>query len=171
MKKGIKVSLIVIPIILLLGAGAFIGTLLYTKSNVVQEIGETKVTSYILPDFDSFLGYIRVEIPINITNNGLYDILDLIISLKVYGQNFSITALNGLLLGEGINEIGTVKASEAYNGGLTIDMNSNIAILAIQDGDLEIQIDISLRLNVYLFKINSNSQEIQSQPWDSPFGF
>ncbi|MBN1329994.1 MAG: hypothetical protein JXA54_11025 [Candidatus Heimdallarchaeota archaeon] len=170
MKKGLKISFIVIPIVLLLGAGTFIGTLLYTKNNVIQEIGETKVTSYILPDFGSFLGYIRVEIPINITNNGLYDILDLTISLKVYGQNFSITSLNGLLLGEGVNEIGRIKASEEYKGGLTIDMNQNISVLAIQDGDLEIVIDISLKLNVYLFKINSNSQEIQSQLWDSPFG-
>ncbi|MHA1211819.1 MAG: hypothetical protein ACTSSH_05085, partial [Candidatus Heimdallarchaeota archaeon] len=109
MKKGLKISLIVIPIVLLLGGGAFVGTLLYTKANVGYNVGEATVTSFILPSLPTYTGYIVVGVPLNLTNGGTYGIVDLSISLKVYGENFSISELDGILLGEGVNDIGTIK--------------------------------------------------------------
>ncbi|RLI68359.1 MAG: hypothetical protein DRP02_09710 [Candidatus Gerdarchaeota archaeon] len=171
MKRGLKITLIVLPIILIIAGGsAVVGTLLYTKNNVSHSTGDATITSYILPSFTSYTGYIVVSVPIEIINNGLYNIVDMQISLKVYGQNFSISSLNGILLGEGVNAIAEVAKGTTYSGMLEINMTENIAVLAIQDGEMHILVETSLKLDMVLFKIGNSFTEEQIKPWDSPFG-
>jgi len=170
MKKGLKITLIVVPIILVVAGSAVVGTLLYTKNNITHSVGEATITSYILPSFSSYTGYIIVSVPLEIRNNGLFDIVDMQIALKVYGQNFSIASLDGILLGEGVNTIAKVAKGTTYSGNLEINMTENIAVLAIQDGVMRVVIDTSLKLNLGIFKLNSAFTEEQLRPWDSPFG-
>jgi len=175
MKKGIKITLIVVPIILVIVASSFVGTLLYTKNNVTYNVGEATVTSYIaeiviiLPPSIDYEGFIVTETPFELINAGLYNIKDFQISLKVYGQGFAITALNGILLGQGENIIGDIAKGDTWSGALEINMTSNIAVLAIQDGEMRIEAEISLKIDFLIYKAPIIFNETQIEPWDSPF--
>ncbi|MBD3189254.1 MAG: hypothetical protein GF308_01345 [Candidatus Heimdallarchaeota archaeon] len=172
MKKGIKITLIVVPVlILVIGAASFGGTLLYTKNNVDYSVGDASLTSYIFPSSDSFLGYIVVSVPMEIINDGLYNIEDLKISLTVFGQAFTGSTLNGLELGTGENMIGSVAKKTTWSGNLEINMTQNIAVLAVQDGEMRIAVDISLKLDFGLFKTEQKFADEQIKEWNSPFGF
>ncbi len=46
MKKGVKISLIVVPIVIIVILGATLGgTLLYTKNNVSYTVGDTTISN------------------------------------------------------------------------------------------------------------------------------
>jgi len=171
MKKAVKITLVVASIVIILGgAGAFVGTLLYTQNNVDYTVGESTITDFILFEFPDYVGFIVSETPINITNNGLYPIRDLVISLTVFGDDFSLTpSLNGLLLGEGVNSLGDIAVGATWSGTLAVNMTEEIALLAINDGSMVIHVDISLKLDFGIFKMPFTSTEIQTNPWDSPF--
>ncbi len=72
-------------------------------------------------------------------------------------------------MGFGANSLGTVPKGESWSGILKITINENIAILAIQDGEMKISIDITFKLNLVLLKTNVAYNEIQIKEWDSPF--
>lgn len=170
MKKGLKITLIIVPILLIvIGGAAFGGTLLYTKNNVNYNVGDATVTSYILPSLDSFTGYIVVSVPIEIINDGLYNIEDLILSLTVFGQGFNYEALNGVELGSGDNNIGSVEKRTTWSGNLKINMTQNIAILAVFNGELRIDVDISLKLDFGIFQASNSFSDEQIEEWDAPF--
>ena len=176
MKKGVKITLIVVPIILIVGlAASFVGTLLYTKNNISHEVGEATITSFIsetiiiFPPSFEYTGYIVTETPFEITNGGVYNIEDLVISVKVYGQNFTITSLNEKLLGQGENSIGNVPKGETWSGSLEINMTLDIALLALNDGNLRIEAEITLNLDFLIYKAPFTTSETQLKPWDSPF--
>jgi hypothetical protein len=171
MKKGLKISL---PIFLLLVIllGIFAITIYQSSKNIDYEIGETVVQSNIeqilLLDFE---GFIVCETPLVIDNGGLYAIRDLTITIDVYGQDFTITDLNGLLLGHGENSIGDILAKDVWSGSVGVNLTENIPILAIQDGTLQIEISISLKLDFIVYKYEYVTLEEQLELWDSPFGF
>jgi hypothetical protein len=176
MKKGVKITLIVVPIVLVVSLGlSFVGTLVYTQNNITNEVGEATVTSFIseviiiFPPSVDYTGYIVTETPFEITNGGLYNIVDLVITVKVYGQNFTITSLNEKLLGQGENTIGNVPKGETWTGSLEINMTLDIALMAINDGNLRIDAEISLFLDFLIYKALVTSTETQLKPWDSPF--
>lgn len=175
MKKGVKITLIVVPIILVILTSSFVGTLLYTKNNVNYNVGEATITSFIaeiviiLPPSIDYEGFIVAETPFEITNAGLYNFKDLRIFLEVYGQGFAITSLNGILLGQGENTIGDVAKGDTWSGTLAINMTSNIAVLAIQDGEMRIEAGISLKIDFLIYKAPFTFNETQIKPWDSPF--
>ncbi|HUU78059.1 MAG TPA: hypothetical protein VMX55_06900 [candidate division Zixibacteria bacterium] len=179
MKKSIKIILIVIPIVLIVaGASTFVGTLLYTKNNVTYEVGDAKVTNFIqeiiIPTFPiptiEYIGYIVTAVPFEIVNNGLYNIKDLVISLKVYGQNFTLSSsLNEKLLGQGENTIGDVPKGEIWTGELEINMTLSIVLLAIQDGELRIEANISLSIDFLIYAASVIFEDTQIEVWDSPF--
>ncbi|MFW9923813.1 MAG: hypothetical protein ACFFDW_11060 [Candidatus Thorarchaeota archaeon] len=178
MKKSIKIVLIVTSILVILGIASFGGTLLYTKNNVSYEIGEATVTNFIveivimIPPFIDYNGYIVTSVPFELTNNGLYGIIDMQISLKVYGQNFNLTpALNDKLLGQGSNQIGDIAKKQSWSGNLEINITANedIIKLAVNDGELRVVAEISLKLNFGIFKAPVKFEDIQIEPWDSPF--
>jgi len=89
--------------------------------------------------------------------------------LKVYGQGFAITSLNGILLGQGVNIIGDVAKGDTWSGALEINMTSNIAVLAIQDEELRIEAEIFLKIDFLIYKAPFTFNETQIEPWDSPF--
>ncbi|NHJ05973.1 MAG: hypothetical protein EAX90_14190 [Candidatus Heimdallarchaeota archaeon] len=181
MKKSIKIILIVIPIVLIVtGASTFVGTLLYTKNNVTYEVGDAKVTNFIqeiiIPAFPlptiEYTGYIVIAVPFEIVNNGLYNIKDLVISLKVYGQNFTISSsLNEKLLGQGENAIGDVPKGEIWSGELEINMTLTLSIveLAYRDGELRIEANISLSIDFLIYAASVTFEDTQIEVWDSPF--
>ena len=173
MKKGVKISLIVVPLVIIIIAGAsFGGTLLYTANNVDYTISETVITDDIIQGLlGAFSGTVVTETPIQIANNGLYSILDLFIAITILGQNFDLTALNGDELGAGDNLIGTITKGNSWNGSLIISLEViNIPALAIYDGDLVIKIDISLTLDFGIFKAAKAFTEYQVEEWEAPFG-
>ena len=172
MKKGVKISLIVVPIVIVIIAGAsFGGTLLYTANNVDYTISETIITDNITQLLlGAFSGTVVTETPIQIANNGLYSILDLFIAVTVLGQDFGLAALNGDVLGTGDNLVGTVLKGESWNGSLVISIEAiNIPALAIYDGKLVIKVDISLTLDFGIFKAAKAFTEYQTEDWDAPF--
>ena len=166
MKKGVKISLIVVPIVIIVLAGAsFGGTLLYTANNVNYSVGTTTITEDIIQGLlGAFSGEVVTETPLSIVNNGLYSILDLFITVTVLGQDFSLETLNGLVLGEGDNIIGTINKGESWNGSIVISLDSiNIPALAIYDGKLVIKIDLSFKLDFGIFKAAQAPTEYQSK--------
>jgi len=176
MKRGVKRTLIIVPILLIVSlASSFAGTLVYTQNNITHEVGEASVTSFIseviiiLPPSIDYTGYIVTETPFNITNGGLYNIEDLVISVKVYGQNFTITSLNEKLLGQGENTIGNVPKGESWTGSLEINMTLDIALMALNDGNLRIESEISLFLDFLIYKAPVTTTDVQLKTWDSPF--
>ncbi len=174
MKKGVKISLIVVPIVIVVVLGATLGgTLLYTKNNVSYTIGDTTLTNDIARlSLGVFSGHIETDTPLEIVNNGLYDIINLSITITITGQNFDELAdLNGIVLGHGVNDLGTIPKGESWSGVLEITINEYIVILAIQDGEMKISIDIAFKLNFVLFKPNLAYNEVQIEEWDSPFDF
>ncbi|MHA1125155.1 MAG: hypothetical protein ACTSO7_09635 [Candidatus Heimdallarchaeota archaeon] len=169
MKKAVKITLVVVSIVIVLGGGvgAFVGTLLYTKNNINYTVGEATVTGFIVPGFPEFAGYIKVEVPFELTNNGLYSIHALTINLVVYGDDFTLTPfLNGLKLGEGANNLGDVVKGSTWSGTLALNMTLEIATLAVRDGTLEIHVDVSLKLGAIPFTMPT---EIQTEPWEAPY--
>lgn len=170
MKKAVKITLVVVSIVIVLGGvGAFVGTLLYTKNNIAYTVGDATVTDFIVLGFPDCTGYIKVEVPFELTNNGLYPLRDLVLTLTVYGTDFVITPfLNGLKLGEGTNSLGDIVVGATWSGTLAINMTLEIATLAIQDGTLEIHVGINLKLDMG-FKIPFTADEIQLEPWDAPY--
>ncbi len=163
------------PTILAILISAFVGTLLYTKNNVSYDVGEATITSYIFeiviifPPSIDYEGFIVTETPFEIINGGLYNIRDLQISLKVYGQGFAISSLNGILLGQGENTIGDVAKGDTWTGALEVNMTSNIAVLAIQDGEMRVEAEISLLIDFLLYKAPIAFNDTQIKPWNSPF--
>ncbi|MHA1156700.1 MAG: hypothetical protein ACTSQK_11390 [Candidatus Heimdallarchaeota archaeon] len=174
MKKGVKITLIVVPILIVVILGATLGgTLLYTKNNVSYTVGDTALTNDIAKLLlGGFSGHIETDTPLEIVNNGVYDIINLSITITITGQNFDeLASLNGIVLGLGLNDLGTIPKGESWSDVLEITINENIAILAIQDGEMKISIDIVFKLNLVLFKTNVVYNEIQIEEWDSPFDF
>ena len=177
MKKGIKIALIVVPTILVILTGTFVGTLLYTKNNITYDVGESTITSgifeiiIILPPSIDYGGYVVTETPFEIVNNGLYSIENLQIALKVYGQAFTDDSLNGLLFGQGENTIGDVPKGDTWSGALVVNITSNINIvkLAIFDGEFRIEAEISLQIDFLIYKAPITFNETQVQAWDAPF--
>lgn len=175
MKKGAKITLIVVPLILVLLGGTFGGTLLYSKNNVTYDVGDSTVTGYIadiiiaIPPFIDYTGYILVDTPLQIDNGGLYGILNLEISIQVYGQNFSLSALNGALLGEGTNQVGDIENGNLWTGDLQLNMTTSIALLAVWSGELRIEVQISLKLNFLVYKAPITFDVTQIEPWIAPF--
>ncbi|MHA1347559.1 MAG: hypothetical protein ACTSO3_14255, partial [Candidatus Heimdallarchaeaceae archaeon] len=79
-------------------------------------------------------------------------------------------SLNGLLLGEGENLLGDIKPGSNWSGYIETNITKEIAILAIQDGDLIIEIGISLLINFYIYKYSFVYNTTEIIVWDSPFG-
>ena len=176
MKKGAKITLIVVPLVLVLLGGTFVGTLLYSKNNVTYEVGDPTVTGYIaqivivLPPSINYTGYILVDTPLEINNGGLYDVHDLVISVDVYGQNFnSLSFLNEKLLGHGTNPLGTIEHGTVWSGNLQLNMTTSIALLAIWDGELRIEVEISLKVDFLFYQAPLAFEETQVEPWVAPF--
>jgi hypothetical protein len=175
MKKKAKITLIVVPIVLILIGSSFGVTLLYSKNNVTYEIGEPTIVGYIsdiiiaIPPFIDYTGYILVDTPLQITNGGIYDIEELSISVQVYGQGFALTLLNEAILGQGTNPIGNILHGNSWSGNLQLNMTTSIALLAIWSGELRIELQISLKLNFLLFKAPLIFAETQIEPWTAPF--
>jgi len=169
MRRWIKIFIISFSLILVIGF-AFFGTAYYSFKNVEYAIEDTTLDINIVPLllFD-FTGFILTETDLEIINGGLYPFKDLVISIEVYGQDFSISSLDGILLGEGENSLGDIKAKEIWSGTLKVNVTKEIPILAIQDGNLRIDIDISLKISFYLFKIKINYATTQIIEWDAPF--
>ncbi len=90
--------------------------------------------------------------------------------MKVYGTNFFFSSLNGLLLAEGENLLGDIKPGSNWSGYIKTNITKEIAILAIDDGDLVIEIGISLLINFYIFKYSFIYNTTEIVPWNSPFG-
>ena len=171
MKKGLKIFLIIFSIIIILG-GTFGGTLFFSYKNVSYTVDDTTVSVNISIDLIyDFTGFITTRTPVEIVNGGLYEFQNIVVTVDIYGDNFFITSLNGLLLGEGVNNLGNIKAGSNWSGYIETNITKEIVVLAIQDGDLEIEIGISLLINfvVYKYSLVYNATEII--PWDSPFGF
>lgn len=170
MKKGLKIFLITFSIVVVIG-GTFGGTLLFSYKNVSYTVDNTTVAINITPDILwDFTGFISTRTPLSIVNGGLYEFQNIIVTVKVYGDNFFITSLNGLLLSEGENTLGNIKAGSNWSGYIETNITKEIVVLAIQDGDLEIEIGISLQINFILFKYNLVYNATEIVPWDSPFG-
>ena len=176
MKKGAKITLIVVPLVLVLLGGTFVGTLLYSKNNVTYEVGDPTVTGYIaqivivLPPSINYTGYILIDTPLEINNGGLYDVHDLVISVDIYGQNFnSLSLLNEKLLGHGTNPLGTIEHGTVWSGNLELNMTTSIALLAIWDGELRIEVEISLKVDFLLYQAPLAFEETQVEPWVAPF--
>ena len=111
MKKGVKITLIVVPILIVVILGATLGgTLLYTKNNVSYTVGDTALTNDIAKLLlGGFSGHIETDTPLEIVNNGVYDIINLSITITITGQNFNeLASLNGIVLGLGLNDLGTI---------------------------------------------------------------
>jgi hypothetical protein len=125
------------------------------------------ITPHILFDFT---GFIVAKTPLEINNGGLYDFQDIVISIKIYGQDFSISSLNGVLLGEGINSLGDIESKETWSDSIDVNVTQEIPILAILDGELKIDIELSLKIYFYLFRYNFNYAITQIIVWDAPFG-
>ena len=170
MKKWLKIFIISFSIILIIGI-AFFSTVLYSYKKLNYSIGDTSLDINITPHilFD-FTGFIVTETALEIVNGGLYPFQDIIISVDVYGQDFLISSLDGILLSQGDNLLGDIKARESWSGVIETNVTKEIPILAIQDGELKIDIDISLKISFYLFKINFEYTTTQIIEWDSPFG-
>jgi hypothetical protein len=177
MKKGVKTTLIVVPLILVLIASSFGGTLLYSKNNVSYDLGNPNAISLIIevplyePPWIDYSGLINVHVPLDINNNGLYNIRDLTISVEIYGQNFSLSSLNDELLVQGTNEIGDVKHGSTWSGDLQFNITSSIPYLAVLSGELRIEIDILLKIDFILFDAPIHFNETQVELWDAPFFF
>ena len=170
MKKGLKIFLIIFTIFIILG-GSFGGTLFFSYKNVTYTIDDTTVAINITPDLLwDFTGFIVTRTPVEIINGGLYEFQDLTVTIEIYGSNFFISSLNGLLLGEGVNLLGDIKPGSNWSGYIETNITKEIAILAIQDGDLIIEIGISLLINFYIFKYSFIYNTTEIVPWDSPFG-
>ncbi len=174
MKKGLKIFLIIFTVVIILG-GAFGGTLFFSYKNVSYSVDDTIVDNNILdfllifPIFD-YTGFIVTKTPIEIVNGGLYEFQDIVVTVKVYGTNFLISSLNGLLLAEGENLLGNIKPGSSWSGYIETNITKEIVVLAIQDGDLEIEIGISLLINFYVFKYSLVFNATEIVAWDSPFG-
>ncbi len=68
MKKGVKIALIVVPLVLVLLGGTICGYLyFYSKNNITYNLGDTTVTGYIaeiiivIPPSINYTGYVLVE--------------------------------------------------------------------------------------------------------------
>ena len=169
MNKGLKIFLVIF-VLVLIGGGAFGGTLLFSYKNVSYSVEDTIVTINIENLIIDFSGFIVTRTPVEISNGGLYEFQNIVVTVKVYGTDFLISSLNGLLLSQGENPIGNVKPGENWSGYIETNITTQIAILAIQDGTLEIVIDVSLDINFYLFRYGLTYNATQLVPWDSPFG-
>lgn len=175
MKKGAKITLIVVPIILVLLGSTFGGTLLYSKDKVTYDVGDPNVTVVIIqilylgPPYFGYTGKIIVDVPLDIYNDGLYSINDLVISAQVYGQNFNLSSLNGALLGGGTNVIGDVKHSSTWSGYLEFNITSNIVALAISEGELRIEVQMSLKVNFLVYNAPINYNETHVETWEAPY--
>ena len=170
MKKGLKIFLIIFTIVIIL-VGAFGGTLFFSYKNVSYSVDDTTVAINITPDIIwDFTGFIVTRTPIEIINGGLYAFENIVVTVEIYGANFFITSLNGLLLGEGVNSLGNIVAGSSWSGYIETNITKEIVVLAIQDGDLEIEIGISLQINFYIFKYSLVYNASEIIVWDSPFG-
>ncbi|MBY9001353.1 MAG: hypothetical protein KGD64_10585 [Candidatus Heimdallarchaeota archaeon] len=170
MNKGLKIFLIIFSIVVILG-GTFGGTLFFSYKNVSYSVDDTTVAINITTDiFWDFTGFIVTRTPVEITNGGLYEFQDIVVIVEVYGSNFFISSLNGLLLSEGENSLGNIKPGTNWSGYIETNITKEIVILALQDGDLEIKIGISLSINFFVFKYNLAYNATQIIAWDSPFG-
>jgi len=170
MKRPLKIFLITFTIFIILG-GSFGGTLFFSYKNVSYFVDDTTITINITPDLLwDFTGFIVTRTPVEIINDGLYEFQDLTVRIKIYGSNFFISSLNGLLLGEGENLLGDIKPGLNWSGYIETNITKEISVLAIQDGDLIIEIEISLLINFYIFKYSFIYNKTEIVPWDSPFG-
>ena len=181
MKRSVKIILIVIPIILIVaGASTFVGTLLFTKNNVTHDVGDARVSNLIqkitIPAFPvptiEYTGYIVVAVPFEIANNGYYNFNDLVISIKVYGQNFNNSlaeSLNGKLLGHGENTIGSVPKGENWSGELEINMTLEIALLAVFEGELRIEAHVSLTIDFLIYSAPVTFDDTQIEVWGAKY--
>ncbi len=153
----------------MLGILAFGGTILYSYLQVDYSIGETTVAFDITPDFvEGYIGFIELTTPAEIQNKGLYSIQDLTITVEVYGANFSLAALDGELLASGVNDLGNVIKGDVWSDDIIVEITYLIVLLAVYDGDFDIQITISLNVN-FGFLIPINIQTAVAVPWDAPF--
>ncbi|MCE7741299.1 MAG: hypothetical protein GOP50_02470 [Candidatus Heimdallarchaeota archaeon] len=170
MKKWLKIFLIIfIPV--MLGILSFGGTILYSYLQIDYSIGETTVAFDITPDFvEGYVGFVELTTPAEIQNKGLYSIRDLTITISVYGANFSNVALDGELLASGVNELGDVVKGQVWDDDIIVEITNLIVLLAIYDGDFDIQIAISLNVD-FGFLIPINIQIAVAVPWDAPFTF
>ncbi|MBN2156057.1 MAG: hypothetical protein JW776_08440 [Candidatus Lokiarchaeota archaeon] len=172
MQKRVRVSLFVILIFLILAVSSFGGTLWFSYKNVRYQIGESTVSGYItkinlLPP--TYEGHILVDTPLEIDNDGLYNINDLQIAIQVYGQNFSTSILNEELLGEGVNPIGNIQHGTSWSGVLQLNMTEWIALLAVYNGEMRIEVQISFHLDFFIYQQQLNFNQTQVEPWNSPF--
>ena len=86
------------------------------------------------------------------------------------GQNFnSLSLLNEKLLGHGTNPLGTIEHGTVWSGNLELNMTTSIALLAIWDGELRIEVEISLKVDFLLYQAPLAFEETQVEPWVAPF--
>ncbi len=170
MKKALKIFFIVfVPLIL--GIAAFGGTILYSYLQVDYSVGNPAVTFDITPDFvEGYIGFITLTTPAEISNNGVYSIRNLNITITVVGANFSLSSLNGAVLASGENLLGDINPGEIWADDIVLQVTYSIPLLAIQDGDFIITIYVGLKVDFYLFKVPINIETVEFAEWDSPFG-
>jgi hypothetical protein len=77
--------------------------------------------------------------------------------------------LNGKLLGHGTNPLGTIEHGTNWSGVLQLNMTTDIALLAVWNGELRIEVEISLKIDFLIYKAPISFIETQVEQWVAPF--
>ena len=156
MKKKIVIITILISTVLLI---AFIGSIAYSATNIKYEIS-VPIT---------YVGYVVVSTEVTLNNNGFYPIKDLNVFIEVFGTNWQISSnLEGVKLGEGSNNIGTIGPGSEWKGSIEVNITNQIEHLAVEDCTLKIDVNIDL---VYspLIDVPLSFSVSSTQPYSAPF--
>lgn len=151
----------------------FVGSLYWSFTQVSWTYGEgTETTDINLENLSQYIdtktklihvyGTLIFHTPINITNNGIYDIKNLVIDVAIYIVTSEYgPELNGKLIASGHNVLGNILAGEQLTNALinvTVDA-SYLDYLIFYDSRIKLSITISCVYFVIPFT-TTQSQEI-----------
>ena len=170
-KKGVLLVVVVLSLVILIG---FVGTIIYSVSNISYSIGDVNVTPTIeatqMIPYPTYDGYLVVSTPITIENKGFYSIRDLTINISIIAMNWMISSnLNGVQLGQGVNRLGNILGEHLLTNVIAVNITDYIPHLAIEDCTLHVYVSISLVYQPIIsvpFKYNPSPIEV---PYEAPF--
>ena len=172
--RGLKMrrlfKILIVLFILSIILTGFVGSILLSVNQISTETSDPAfsyhITGSIITGFD---GYINVTVPVIIDNGGYYDIKGLEVTISVFIIDMEITsALDGIKTGEGYKDIGDIPGGSIWSGEVTVKIEENIAILAVQNGNLHIVIDIDVGYNIIILTVPYSTQITTDVPYSAP---
>ncbi|MFW9990547.1 MAG: hypothetical protein ACFFD4_00675 [Candidatus Odinarchaeota archaeon] len=168
--KKLHIAFLVVCLTIIL-LGTYAGTIILSVTSISASMDDPAFAYHITGNpVTGYDGYIEVSVPVVISNGGFYAIKNLQVDIEIHIVDMEYTdQLDGTKTGEGSNAIGDIAGGTTWSGMVTVNIQENIAVLAVQNGNLHVIVNIAVGYDIILVTVPYQTRVTADVPYTAPY--